>query len=50
MNEPEHLVHSQNQLGETPIWIPEEQASILGRLGGLNRQPGISQPTRLACR
>jgi L-arabinonolactonase len=26
MNEPEHLVSSQNQLGETPIWSPEENA------------------------
>jgi len=26
MNEPEHLVPAQNQLGETPIWVPEENA------------------------
>jgi sugar lactone lactonase YvrE len=26
MNQPEHLVPSQNKLGETPIWTPEENA------------------------
>ncbi len=26
MNEPQHLVTSQNKLGETPIWAPEENA------------------------
>ena len=26
MNEPEHLLPMQDEVGETPIWIPEEQA------------------------
>jgi sugar lactone lactonase YvrE len=34
MNEPEHLVSSQNQLGETPIWAPEENALYWVDWGG----------------
>lgn len=34
MNEPEHLVPSQNQLGETPIWSPEENALYWVDWGG----------------
>jgi sugar lactone lactonase YvrE len=34
MNELEHLVSSQNQLGETPIWDPEEQALYWVDWGG----------------
>ena len=34
MNEPEHLVPSQNQLGETPIWAPEENALYWVDWGG----------------
>ena len=34
MNEPEHLVSAQNQLGETPIWAPEENALYWVDWGG----------------
>ena len=34
MNEPEHLVPAQNQLGETPIWAPEENALYWVDWGG----------------
>ena len=34
MNEPEHLVPAQNQLGETPIWAPEESALYWVDWGG----------------
>jgi len=34
MNEPEHLVSSQNQLGETPIWNPDENALYWADWGG----------------
>jgi sugar lactone lactonase YvrE len=36
MNEPEQLVHSQNRLGETPIWVPEEHAIYWVDWGGLS--------------
>jgi sugar lactone lactonase YvrE len=34
MNEPEHLVHAKNRLGETPIWVPEEHALYWADWGG----------------
>jgi sugar lactone lactonase YvrE len=34
MNEPEHIVAAQNQLGETPIWAPEENALYWVDWGG----------------
>lgn len=34
MNELEHLVLAQNQLGETPIWVPEENALYWVDWGG----------------
>ena len=34
MNEPEHLVSSQNRLGETPIWTPDENALYWVDWGG----------------
>jgi sugar lactone lactonase YvrE len=34
MNEPEHLVSSQNRLGETPIWNPDENALYWVDWGG----------------
>jgi sugar lactone lactonase YvrE len=34
MNEPEHLVPAQNQLGETPIWNPDEAALYWVDWGG----------------
>ena len=34
MNEPEHLLTVQNQLGETPIWAPEESALYWVDWGG----------------
>src|SRR3974377_1423696 len=34
MNEPEHFVPAQNQLGETPIWDPEEGALYCVEWGG----------------
>ena len=34
MNEPEHLVPAQNRLGETPIWVPEENALYWVDWGG----------------
>ena len=34
MNEIEHLVSSQNKLGETPIWVPEENALYWVDWGG----------------
>ena len=34
MNEPEHFVPAQNQLGETPIWDPEESALYWVDWGG----------------
>lgn len=34
MNEPEHLVPAQNQLGETPIWASEEKALYWVDWGG----------------
>jgi sugar lactone lactonase YvrE len=34
MHEPEHLFCSQNQLGETPIWVPEESALYWVDWGG----------------
>jgi sugar lactone lactonase YvrE len=34
MNEPEHLIPAQNQLGETPIWAPEENALYWVDWGG----------------
>jgi sugar lactone lactonase YvrE len=36
MNELQHLVHAQNRLGETPIWIPEEHALYWVDWGGLS--------------
>ena len=35
MNEPEHLLHVQNRLGETPIWAPDENALYWVDWGGL---------------
>ena len=34
MNQPEHLLPVQNQLGESPIWVPEEQALYWVDWGG----------------
>ena len=34
MNKPEQLVSSQNRLGETPIWSPEENALYWVDWGG----------------
>ena len=34
MNEPQHLVPAQNRLGETPIWVPEENALYWVDWGG----------------
>lgn len=34
MNKPEHLLHVQNQLGETPIWEPHEMALYWVDWGG----------------
>ena len=34
MNEPEHILKSQNKLGETPIWCPEESALYWVDWGG----------------
>jgi sugar lactone lactonase YvrE len=34
MNEPEHLLEVQNRLGETPIWVPEEDALYWVDWGG----------------
>lgn len=34
MNQPQHLFPAQNQLGETPIWVPEEKALYWVDWGG----------------
>lgn len=34
MNKPEHLLHVQNRLGETPIWVPEDGALYWVDWGG----------------
>ncbi len=34
MNQPEHFLKAQNQLGETPIWVPEENALYWVDWGG----------------
>ena len=39
MNEMEHLVPSQNKLGETPIWSPEENALYWVDWGGRPHLP-----------
>ena len=34
MNQPEHMLPVQNQLGESPIWVPDEQALYWVDWGG----------------